>query len=118
MIWVWNADPRPHNAPPPRVRKRSNPPSLCPDLQLLLHALVLLGLGETLLLIAVVVDVADVQVGTVRAVVLLAVAVVVQEVVRGGRRGRRGRHHHVQLILGLLEILLGFLCLVRSGVTE
>lgn len=92
---------------------------LCPDLQLFLHALVLLGFGETVLLVAVVVDVADVQVGAVRAVALLVVAVVVQVVVHGGRRGRRRRHHHhIQLILGLLEIFLGFLRLVRFSLRE
>lgn len=84
------------------------------DLQLFLNALVLLGLGEAVLLPAVIVDALDVQVGAVRAVVLLAVAVVVHVVVHGGRRGRRGRHHHhVQLIPGLLQIFLGFLCLVQ-----
>lgn len=95
--------------------------SLGPDLQLFLNALVLLGLSETLLLFAVIVDVVDVQVGAVCAVVLLAVAVVVQVVVHGGRRGRRERrlcHHQFQLTAGLLESFLGFLCLVWINVTE
>lgn len=83
-------------------------------LQLFLNALVLLGLGETVLLHAVIVDAVDVQVGAVCAVILLTVAVVVRVVVHGGRRRRRGCHHyHVQLISGLLQILLGFLCLVQ-----
>lgn len=74
----------------------------CPDLQLLLDALVLLRLGETILLVAVIVDAFDVQVGAVCAVVLLAVAIVVQVVVHGGRRRRRGyRHRQVQLLSGL-----------------
>lgn len=88
--------------------------SLSPDLQLFLNALVLLRFGETVLLPAVIVDALDVQVGAVRAVVLLAVAVVVKVVVHGGRRRWRGRHHHhVQLISGLLQVFLGFLCLVQ-----
>lgn len=129
LIWVGDkADPRPppgaRARPPSRlsatgnVRKGSDSASLCPDLQLLLNALVLLGLGEALLLVAVVVDVVHLQVGAVRAGVLLAVAVVLQVVVHGGRWGRRGRHHHVQLFLGLDEIVLSFLCLVWISLTE
>lgn len=85
-----------------------------PDLQLFLDALVFLGLGEAILLHAVVVNALDLQVGAVRAVVLLAVAVVVNVVVHGWRWRWRGCHHHtVQLLLRLHEILLNFLGLER-----
>lgn len=84
-------------------------------LQLFLDALVLLGLGETILLVAVVVDAFSLQVGAVRAGVLLAVAVVIHVVVHGGRWRRWWCcHHHVQLLFGLYQIVLGLPGLVRT----
>lgn len=89
--------------------------SHCPHLQLFLDALVLLGLSETVLLVAMVVDAFSLQVGAVRAGVLLAVAVVVQVVVHGGRWRWGGRcHHHVQLLLCLYQVVLGLPGLVRK----
>lgn len=89
--------------------------NLSPHLQLVLDALILLGLSQAVLLVAVVVDALSLQVGAMRAGVLLAVAVVVQVVVHGGRGRWRGcRHHHVQLLFGLHQIVLGLLGLGRT----
>lgn len=80
----------------------------CPHLQLILHTLVLLGLRQAILLIAMVVDAFGVQLGAVCAGVLLTVAVVIHVVVHGrGGRWWRGRHHHVQLLFSLDQIVLG-----------
>ncbi|KAG9344652.1 hypothetical protein JZ751_010337 [Albula glossodonta] len=80
--------------------------------QLLLHTLILLGLCEAIFLIAVVVDALVLQVSAVGAVVLLAVVLLIivdMLVDRGWGRKGRGSHHHVQLLLGLHQVLLGLL---------
>ena len=79
------------------------------DLQLLLDALVLLRLGDALLLAAQVQG-ADALVGELGAglgVVLILLVVVVLALGRAPRRGHRRADHQLQLLLGLLQVLLG-----------
>ena len=84
-----------------------------------LYTLILLSLGDPFLLVAVVQDALAGQVSTVARVVctLLLQAlldVVAHGLVHAGRWGWGRRHHQVQLLLRLHQVILGFLGLQKQ----
>lgn len=107
--WVRGGQPPRH----PGRQEEGRPPARCPHHQLPLHPLVLLGLGDALLLVAVIQDALARELGAVARVLCTLVLQAVLDVVahrlvdRGGR-GWGGGHHQVQLLLGLHQVILGF----------
>ena len=87
--------------------------------QLPLHTLILLGLGDPLLLVAVAQDaltgeLSAVAHGLCSHVMQPLLYVVIHRFVRWGWRRWRSRHHQVQLFLGFHQVVLGFSGLWRG----